>query len=88
MGSRRKKDGFGGRDDLEATRRYRADNSRNSQKGYGMVFDLDDVEKPVRRKRERSRSRERERSRSRERHRHRERSRSPQHSGGQKRHRS
>jgi len=59
--------GFGGREDLEKTRRYRYADERDAGRGYGMVFDVEDM-KEVRRDRERSprrhRDRDRERSRS------------------------
>lgn len=43
MGMRSKeRGGFGGRDDLEETRRYRAGNRSDGRNGYGMVFDVPD----------------------------------------------
>ncbi|KAF8524548.1 cyclophilin-like protein [Hysterangium stoloniferum] len=71
--SARNTGGFGGREDLEKTRRYRHADERDAGKGYGMVFDVDDMKKVRRgdRDRERSRSprRHRDRSLSRERYR-------------------
>ncbi|KAF8506211.1 cyclophilin-like domain-containing protein [Gautieria morchelliformis] len=69
--SRRNQNGFAGRDDLEATQRYRkSDRHREDRGGYGMVFDVGDM---PRSSRPRSRSRGRDR---RDRHRS-SRSRSP-----------
>ncbi|EAU82743.2 peptidyl-prolyl cis-trans isomerase-like 4 [Coprinopsis cinerea okayama7 len=64
--------GFAGRDDLEETRRYRAQEgpARSGNDDYSMVFDMSD--RPERRKRSRSRDRDGDRSR-----RKRSRSRSP-----------
>ena len=40
-------DGFAGKEDLEATRRYRAGSTEKYERGddYGMVFDVGDVER-------------------------------------------
>lgn len=67
--SRRMPEGFGGREDLEATRRYRkSDRHRDLHGGYDMVFDVGDMQKSSR-ARSRSRGRDgrdrRGRSRSR-----------------------
>ncbi|KAG2013090.1 peptidyl-prolyl cis-trans isomerase [Coprinopsis cinerea AmutBmut pab1-1] len=64
--------GFAGRDDLEETRRYRAQEgpARSGNDDYSMIFDMSD--RPERRKRSRSRDRDGDRSR-----RKRSRSRSP-----------
>jgi peptidyl-prolyl cis-trans isomerase-like 4 len=51
--------GFGGREDLEETRRYRDGGDEKRNDGYGMVFDVSD------RRTKRSRSREHRRKRSR-----------------------
>ncbi|TFK62109.1 cyclophilin-like protein [Pluteus cervinus] len=52
--------GYGGRDDLVETRRYRDDQYDGRRgKEYGMVFDADDIRDKPRRKRSRSRSGER-----------------------------
>ena len=37
---RRSNGGFAGRDDLERTRRYRDEDDKREQGGYGMVFDV------------------------------------------------
>ncbi|KAF8351933.1 cyclophilin-like protein [Amanita rubescens] len=57
---RRRDVGFGGREDLERTRKYRDDEHRDRHGGYGMVFDVEDRGKK-RRSRSRSRSGERKR---------------------------
>ncbi|KIJ20428.1 hypothetical protein PAXINDRAFT_67129 [Paxillus involutus ATCC 200175] len=63
MGPRRRETGgFGGRDDLEETRRYRASGRENDRRDYGMVFEVPDTGSSHRRKRSRSRHRERDRS--------------------------
>lgn len=71
MGPRRARDngGFGGRDDLEETRRYRADVGRGGRDEYDMVFDV-----PSAPHRKRSRSGQREHDNSRDRRRRRSRS--------------
>ena len=84
MGVRSKeRGGFGGRDDLEETRRYRVGSRSDGRNGYGMVFEVPDDRgtsqhhsRPDRdhsRKRQRSvspvpRNRSKERRRSRDRH--------------------
>ncbi|KAL4076244.1 cyclophilin-like domain-containing protein [Scleroderma citrinum] len=75
MGSRRARDngGFGGRDDLEETRRYRVDVGKGHDE-YEMVFDVPDGSASRHRKRSRSGQREQERDRSRDRRRRRSRS--------------
>ena len=55
--------GFGGRDDLEATRKYR-DGGRDRSPSYGMVFDLRE-DRGSYRKRDHDERRSRRRSRSR-----------------------
>ena len=78
---RRNRDGFAGREDLEATQRYRrSDTQHDSRGGYGMVFDVDDISKSSRR-RSRSRDRDRDRGRDRRERHGRSRSRSPRHRG-------
>src|ERR1700722_11194866 len=57
-----KDSGFGGRDDLERTRRYRGADYDVPREEYRMVFDFPDDRQSRRR---RSRSRERDRSRER-----------------------
>ncbi|KLO07923.1 cyclophilin-like protein [Schizopora paradoxa] len=52
--------GFGGREDLERTHRYRVERNDDGRDKYGMVFDVDDSSSH-RRKRDGSRSRERHR---------------------------
>lgn len=60
------KGGFGGRDDLEQTRRYRSSNESQKDGGYGMVFDVGDNRSGLhRRKRSPSPHRQQRRSRSR-----------------------
>ncbi|KAM6503362.1 cyclophilin-like protein [Amanita muscaria] len=68
--------GFAGREDLERTRRYRDEEDRRDNGGYGLVFDVDNERRGKRRKRSRSGDRERykkdrgrDRSRSRDRRR-------------------
>lgn len=75
MGLRRQRDngGYGGREDLEATRRYRGEQGRGGRE-YDMVFDVPDGDSGRRRKRSRSGYRERDEDRSRERRRRRSRS--------------
>lgn len=74
--------GFGGRDDLEETRRYRDSDDSRRDNGYGMVFDVGDSRGgSSRRKRSRSadgepRHKKRSRSRSPRREKDRERRRS------------
>ena len=58
--------GFGGRDDLEATRRYRGD-ARDENPSYGMVFDRRGDRDSSRKHRDRDESDSRKRSRSRSR---------------------
>lgn len=74
--------GFGGREDLEETRRYRADDYGGAGGDYGMVFDVPDEKdgrhrsrskEPEPRRRSRSPRRDRDRDRERERDRDRER---------------
>src|SRR6266550_3466227 len=57
---RRRDAGFGGREDLERTRKYRDEEHRERHGGYGMVFDVEERGKK-RRSRSRSRSGERKR---------------------------
>jgi len=69
MGMRGKeRGGFGGRDDLEETRRYRGGNRSDDRSGYGMVFEVpDDRGAPrhhSRHDRERDHTRDRKRRRS------------------------
>ncbi|KAH8096644.1 cyclophilin-like protein [Cristinia sonorae] len=57
MGARKghgKSGGFGGRDDLEETRRYRE--GSDERQGYGMVFDVPSGDRPRKRRSSRSRS--------------------------------
>ncbi|KAK0207053.1 cyclophilin-like domain-containing protein [Desarmillaria ectypa] len=56
--------GFGGRDDLVKTQRYRDNEGGHDRHGYGMVFDVPSGGGDHRRRRSRSRDRERRRSRS------------------------
>ncbi|KAG1752489.1 cyclophilin-like domain-containing protein [Suillus paluster] len=42
MGLRKERGGFGGREDLEETRRYRAAGRSDGRDGYGMVFEVPD----------------------------------------------
>ena len=58
--------GFGGRDDLEPTRRYR-DDARDGSPSYGMVFDLRTDRDSSRKHRDRDERGSRRRSRSRSR---------------------
>jgi len=67
--------GFGGRDDLEATRRYR-DSGRAGSSSYGMVFDIKDDKGSSRKHHDRDERGPRRRSRSRSPHDRRERRRS------------
>ncbi|KAK0230222.1 cyclophilin-like domain-containing protein [Armillaria fumosa] len=56
--------GFGGRQDLVKTQRYRESEGGHERRGYGMVFDVPSGGDDHRRRRSRSRDRERRRSRS------------------------
>ncbi|KAJ8588934.1 cyclophilin-like protein [Rhizopogon salebrosus TDB-379] len=69
MGMRSKeRGGFGGRDDLEETRRYRGGNRSDDRSGYGMVFEVPDERGTSRHHsrhdRERDHTRDRKRRRS------------------------
>jgi peptidyl-prolyl cis-trans isomerase-like 4 len=72
---RRGAEGYGGRGDLEETRRYRASGGQEKSDGYGMVFDIPEDNRGAGRRRKRSRSDGRERDDMRDRRR---RSRSPE----------
>ena len=73
----RNQDGFAGREDLEATQRYRDSHRvRDPHGGYGMVFDVDELPRSGRDKEKRERRNRHSRSRSPRRPRERERSRS------------
>ncbi|KAF9238800.1 cyclophilin-like domain-containing protein [Melanogaster broomeanus] len=61
---RKEKGGFGGRDDLEETRRYRGSARGNDRGDYGMVFEVPGAGSSHRRRRSRSRNEDRERDRS------------------------
>ncbi|KAK0432825.1 cyclophilin-like domain-containing protein [Desarmillaria tabescens] len=56
--------GFGGRDDLVKTQRYRDSEGGHDRHGYGMVFDVPSGGSDHRRRRSRSRDRDRRRSQS------------------------
>jgi len=71
---RRGTEGYGGRGDLEETRRYRAAGGQERSDGYGLVFDIPE-DRGAGRRRKRSRSNGRERDDMRDRRR---RSRSPE----------
>jgi len=68
-GKRRGAGGFGGRDDLEATRKYRVDDGDGRREDYGFVFDPNDVRPEHRKRRSQSRDRHREDREDRERRR-------------------
>ena len=71
MGPRRARDhgGFAGREDLEETRRYRADVGKGGRGEYDMVFDVPNGGSAQHRKRSRSGQREHDSSRDRRRRR-------------------
>ncbi|KAH8118779.1 cyclophilin-like protein, partial [Phellopilus nigrolimitatus] len=76
-GRDRDRGGFAGREDLEATRRYRVADDEDRGHKYGMVFDVGNDSSHKRKRRSRSPKQKNERSRSREKYRDGDRRRSP-----------